>query len=53
MKREALDSADKETLIRLVPVHRQMILAKTRQIEFLTQRVAELEAKPGLPPNPA
>ena len=42
---------DKETLIRLVLVQAQTISALTRQIEFLTARVGELEAKLGLPPK--
>ena len=51
MNREALKSLDKETLIRLVLVQAQTISALTRQIEFLTARVGELEAKLGLPPK--
>ncbi len=51
MNREALESLDKETLIRLVLVQAQTISALTRQIEFLTARVGELEAKLGLPPK--
>jgi transposase len=51
MNREALESLDKETLIRLVLVQVQTISALTRQIEFLTTRVSELEAKLGLPPK--
>jgi transposase len=49
MNREALESLDKETLIRLVQA--QTISALPRQIEFLTARVSELEAKLGLPPK--
>jgi transposase len=51
MNREALESLDKETLIRLVLVQAQTMSALTRQIEFLTVRVSELEAKLGLPPK--
>ncbi len=51
MNREALESLDKETLIRLVLVQAQTISALTRQIEFLTARVSELEAKLGQPPK--
>ncbi len=49
MNREALELLDKETLIRLVLVQAQTISALMRQIEFLTARVGELEAKLGLP----
>ena len=45
MNRGALESLDKETLIRLVLMQAQTISALTRQIEFLTARVSELEAK--------
>jgi transposase len=51
MNRGALESLDKETLIRLVLMQAQTISALTRQIEFLTARVSELEAKLGLPPK--
>lgn len=51
MNRNALDSLDKESLIRLVLAQAETIAALTRQVEFLTARVAELEAKLGLPPK--
>lgn len=51
MNREAVDSLDKETLIRLVLSQAETIAALTRQVEILTVRVAELEAKLGLPPK--
>ena len=51
MNREALESLDKETLVRLVLAQAESIAALTRQVEVLTARVAELEAKPGLPPK--
>ena len=51
MNREAVDSLDKETLIRLVLSQAETIAALTRQVEMLTARVAELEAKLGLPPK--
>jgi transposase len=51
MNREAVESLDKETLIRLVLSQAETIAALTRQIEMLTTRVAELEAKLGLPPK--
>jgi hypothetical protein len=51
MNREALESLAKETLIRLVLVQAQTISALTRQIEFLTAPVGELEAKLGLSPK--
>lgn len=53
MNREAVESLDKETLIRLVLSQAGTIAALTRQVEMLTTRVAELEAKLGLPPKPA
>jgi transposase len=49
MNREAVESLDKETLIRLVLSQAETIAALTRQVEMLTTRVAELEAKLGLP----
>jgi len=51
MNREAVESLDKETLIRLVLSQAETIAALTRQVEMLTARVAELEAKLGLPPK--
>src|SRR4249920_1329857 len=51
MNREALDSLDKEALIRLVLKQAETIAALTRHVERLTARVAELEAKLGLPPK--
>ncbi|MBM3624737.1 MAG: IS66 family transposase [Alphaproteobacteria bacterium] len=51
MTREALDSLDKETLIRLVLAQAETIAALTKQCETLLARVAELEAKLGLPPK--
>jgi transposase len=51
MNREAVESLDKETLIRLVLSQAEAIAALTRQVEMLTARVAELEAKLGLPPK--
>ena len=51
MNREALDSIDKETLIRLVLSQAETIGGLSRQVEMLTARVAELEAKLGLPPK--
>lgn len=51
MDRAALASADKETLILLVLTQAEAISSLTRQVEMLTARVAELEAKLGLPPK--
>src|SRR3990172_9439021 len=51
MNRAALESADKETLILLVLAQAEAITSLTRQVEILTARVAELEAKLGLPPK--
>ena len=51
MTREGLDSLDKETLIRLILTQAETIAALTRQCETLLARVAELEAKLGLPPK--
>ena len=51
MDRAALESADKETLILLVLTQAEAISSLTRQVEILTARVAELEAKLGLPPK--
>ena len=47
----ALGSADKETLILLVLTQAEAISSLTRQVEILTARVAELEARLGLPPK--
>ena len=56
MNREGLEALDKESLIRRVLAQAEMIAALTRQVEVLTAanagltaRVAELEAKLGLP----
>jgi transposase len=51
MNRESLERLGKETLIRLVLAQAETIAALTRQVEVLTARVAELEAKLGLPPK--
>ena len=51
MNREVLDSLDKESLIRLVLAQAETIAALTRQVEILTARVADLEAKLDLPPK--
>ncbi|MGZ9111696.1 MAG: hypothetical protein ACXW3X_11585, partial [Rhodoplanes sp.] len=51
MNREALESLDKEALIHLVLKQAETIAALTRHVERLTARVAELEAKLGLPPK--
>lgn len=58
MDREALESLDKEGLIRLVLAQAELIYPLTRQVEALTAanaalvaRVAELEGKLGLPPK--
>jgi transposase len=51
MTREGLDSLDKETLIRVVLAQAETIAALTKQCEALSARVAELEAKLGLPPK--
>src|SRR5476649_2252240 len=51
MNRDAVESLDKETLVRLVFSQAETIAALTRQLEMLTTRVAELEAKLGLPPK--
>ena len=53
MNREALEALDKESLIRLVlaqaEAHDRVVAGLTKQIEALTARVAELEAKLDLP----
>ena len=51
MNRETVELLDKETLIRLVLSQAEAIAALTWQVEMLTARVAELEAKLGLPPK--
>lgn len=51
MAHEALDSLDKETLIRLVLAQVEAIASLTRECEALRARVADLEAKLGLPPK--
>ena len=53
MNREALESLDKPTLIELIlaqaETHERVVAALTRQVEVLTARVVELEAKLGKP----
>lgn len=44
MNREALDSLDKEALIRLVLTQAETIAALNRQVEMLTARLSRLEA---------
>ena len=51
MNREALRTLDKEALIDLILAQAETIKALTRQVEVLTARVAELEAKLGEPPK--
>lgn len=51
MNRAGLEPLDKETLIRLVLTQAETIAALTRQVEILTARVAELEARLDLPPK--
>ena len=51
MNRATLESADRETLILLVLTQAEAITPLTRQVAILTRRVAELEAKLGLPPK--
>jgi transposase len=51
MTREGLDSLDREALIRLILAQAETIAALTQQCEALLARVAELEAKLGLPPR--
>jgi transposase len=51
MTREGLDSLDTGTLIRPVLAQAEAIAALTKQCETLLARVAELEAKLGLPPK--
>jgi len=51
MNREALESLDKETLIRLALSQAETIAELSRQVEMLTARVVEVEAKLGLPPK--
>ena len=48
---EALESLDKESLIRLVLAQAALIASLTKQVEALSARVAELEAKLGEPPK--
>ena len=47
MNREALDSLDKEALIRLVLTQAETIAALNRQVEMLTARLSRLEADNG------
>ena len=51
MNREALESLDKATLIDLVLAQAGIIAEQGRQIAALSARVAELEARLGLPPK--
>jgi transposase len=51
MKRESLESLDRETLIQIILAQAETIAALTRQVGILTARVAELEGKLGLPPK--
>jgi transposase len=51
MTREGLDSLDREALFRLILAQAETIAALTQQCEALLARVAELEAKLGLPPK--
>jgi transposase len=51
MDRKSVESLDRETLIRLVVSQAETIAALTRQVEVLTARVAELEARLGAPPK--
>ena len=52
---ESLEALDKESLIRLVlrqaEAHERVVTGLMKQLEALTARVAELEAKLGLPPK--
>jgi transposase len=47
----ALESLDKETLVTLVLAQAESIVALTRQVGILMARVAEFEARLGLPPK--
>ena len=49
INREALKALDKEPLIRLVLAQAEMIAALTKQVDALTARVTEFEAKLRLP----
>jgi len=51
MDRQAVASLDKETLIRLVLSQAEAIAVLTSQVALLRARVAELEARLGLPPK--
>ena len=51
MDREALESLDREGLIRLVLGQAEAMALLAKQVEALTARVAELEAKLGLAPK--
>ena len=51
MNREALRVLDKEALIDLILAQAEAMKALTKQVEVLTARVAELEAKLGEPPK--
>lgn len=51
MNRESLESLDRETLIQIILAQAETIAALTRQVEILTARVAELEARLDLPPK--
>ena len=51
MDRKAVESLDRETLICLVLSQAETIAVLTRQVEVLTARVAELEARLEVPPK--
>jgi len=51
MDRKAFESLDRETLICLVLSQAETIAVLTRQVEVLTARVAELEARLEVPPK--
>ncbi len=55
MNRDSLEALDKESLSRLVlaqaEAHERVVAGLTKQIEALTSRVADLEARLGLPPK--
>ncbi len=51
MDRKAVESLDRETLICLVLSQAETIAVLTRQVEALTARVAELEARLEVPPK--
>ena len=51
MNRDAFERLSKVDLIALILAQAAQIAALTRQVEILTKRVAELEAKLGQPPK--